>query len=58
MRVSKPLSLAIAWMTWAICIATDPLNTIIVTTGLGVPAAASKAFALATSRAGIGSSLT
>jgi hypothetical protein len=45
-------------MTWATCNDTGLVDTVIVTTGLGAAAAASKAFALATSRAGIGRSLT
>ena len=54
--MSKPLSFAMAWMTWAVWMTTGLLGAVIVMTGLGAAAAASKAFALATSRAGIGNS--
>jgi hypothetical protein len=45
-----------AWTTCATCNASEPFGTMNATCGLGADAPASKAFALATPRAGIGMS--
>ena len=51
---SKPASLTIACTTCAIFCASEVVGVISVNVGLGTPASCSSAFALATSRFGIG----
>ncbi len=57
-RMSKPASRAIAWITCPTCGASLLAYTESVICGLGCPAPASSAFALATSRFGTGYSFT